>query len=283
VITNVGLAHAEHLGGRDGVISVLAELLEALPASGTALLNADDPATPALAAVTAANVVTVGSDAAADYRIAALRTDDRLRPSFELGGQRFEIPLHGRHHAQNAAVAIAVAHRVFGLPFAEIALELARATSGRWRMELLETDAGVTVLNDAYNANPTSMEAALVALAHLQIPAGARRIAVLGDMRELGAHHDDAHREVGERAAALGLDVLVGVGNGGDAIVRAARPGVGDVHTVADAAEAVQLVAALVRRGDAVLVKGSRALGLERVAEGLVASARSGCGRGDRS
>ena len=281
VITNVGLAHAEHLGGRDGVVSVLSELLEALPASGTAVLNADDAATPGLAAATDASVVTVGAGAGADYRIGVVTTDDRLRPSFELGGQRFDIPLHGRHHAQNAAMAIAVAHRVFALPLDEIALELAQATPGRWRMELLETDAGVTVINDAYNANPTSMEAALVALAHFELAPGARRFAVLGDMRELGAHHDDAHRELGERAAALGFDVLVGVGAGGEVIARAARTGVADVHAVADAAEAVRLVAPMVRGGDAVLVKGSRALGLERVAEGLVTTARAGCGRGD--
>jgi UDP-N-acetylmuramoyl-tripeptide--D-alanyl-D-alanine ligase len=281
VVTNVGLAHAEHLGGRDGVIAVLSELLAALPASGTAVLNADDAATSVLAGATEATVVTVGERAGADYRIGGVATDERLRPSFVLDGQRFEIPLHGRHHAQNAAMAIAVAHRVFALAFDEIALELATVTPGRWRMELLETAAGVTVLNDAYNANPASMEAALVALAHLDLPRGARRVAVLGDMLELGAHHDDAHRELGERAAALALDVVVGVGAGGEAIARAARSGVGEVHTVADAAEAVRFVAALVQSGDAVLVKGSRALGLERVAGGLLACARSGCGQGD--
>ena len=197
LITNVGLAHAEHLGGRDGVIAVLAELLEALPATGTAVLNADDPATPALRSTTLATVVTVGAHADADYQFADVANDDRLRPEFTLGGQRFTVPLHGLHQVQNAAMAVAVAHRVFALSYEEIALELAQAKPGRWRMEILETDAGVTVLNDAYNANPTSMEAALIALAGLELPDGARRIAVVGDMRELGAHHDDAHRAVG--------------------------------------------------------------------------------------
>ncbi len=223
LVTNVGLAHAEHLGGRDGVIAVLSELLEALPASGTAVLNADDPATARLRTATLASVVTVGEAAGADYRIADLELDGRLRPSFRLRDHRFVVPLHGAHHAQNAAMAVAIAHEVFALSFDEIALELSSATPGRWRMELLETAAGVTVLNDSYNANPTSMEAALVALAHLELPAGSRRVAVLGDMRELGAHHDDAHTSVGERVAALGLDVVVGVGTGGAAIVRARR------------------------------------------------------------
>jgi UDP-N-acetylmuramoyl-tripeptide--D-alanyl-D-alanine ligase len=273
LVTNAGLAHAEHLGGRDGVVAVLAELLEALPGTGTAVLNADDPATPQLAATTLATVVTVGETAVADHRITEVSVDERLRPSFLLDGKRFTVPLHGPHQARNAAMAIVVAHRVFTLPMDEIALELANTTSGRWRMELRETDSGVTVLNDSYNANPSSMEAALVALAHLELPDGARRFAVLGDMRELGAEHDDAHRAVGEQAAGLELDIVVGVGAGGAAIARAAHAGGVETHVVADAAQAVALVAPLVRPGDAVLVKASRALGLERVADGLLARA----------
>jgi UDP-N-acetylmuramoyl-tripeptide--D-alanyl-D-alanine ligase len=282
VVTNVGLAHAEHLGGRDGVVAVLAELLEALPATGTAVLNADDPATPELRAATLATVVTVGQSAGADYGITDVLVDERLRPSFSLAGQRFTVPLHGTHHVLNAGMAVAVARTVFGLSYEEIALELAQARPGRWRMELLETDTGVTVLNDAYNANPTSMEAALVALAGLPRPDSARRVAVVGDMRELGRHHDDAHRAVGERAAALGLDVVVGVGAGGAAIAKAAAAFGVDAYEVADAEAAVALVAPMVRTGDAVLVKASRALGLEHVADGLVAGARTGCGTGDR-
>jgi UDP-N-acetylmuramoyl-tripeptide--D-alanyl-D-alanine ligase len=144
----------------------------------------------------------------------------------------------------------------------------------------------VTVLNDSYNANPTSMEAALVALTRLEVSNGGRRFAVLGDMRELGAHHDGAHREVGEWTAVLALDVVVGVGGGGAAIAQAARAGGVETHVVADAAEAVRLVAPMLSTGDAVLVKGSRALGLERVADGLLASARHEsrheCSGGDR-
>jgi UDP-N-acetylmuramoyl-tripeptide--D-alanyl-D-alanine ligase len=274
LVTNVGLAHAEHLGGREGVIAVLGELLEALPSTGTAVMNADDPATPALAAATLATVVTVGESASADHRISDVTLDARLRPSFSLDGRRFTVPLLGVHQARNAALAVAVAHRVFSLPFDEIALELAHATPGRWRMEMLETDSGLIVLNDAYNANPTSMGAALVALAHLDLPEGGRRIAVLGDMRELGEHHDDAHFDVGEQAADLALDVVIGVGEGGAAIAAAAQAGGLEAHAVAEAAEVVALVAPMLRTGDAVLVKGSRALGLERVADDLLAFAR---------
>jgi len=270
VVTNAGLAHAEHLGGPQGVVAVLSELLDALPGHGTAVLNADDPASPQLASTTSATVVTVGTDAGADYRIADVTVDARLRPSFALRGTRFSVPLHGEHHVANAAMAVAVAHHIFGLPLDELALELRSARPGRWRMELLETPRGVTILNDSYNANPTSMEAALVALHRYAVPDGARRVAVLGDMRELGAHHDDAHREAGERAAALGVDLVVGVGAGGASIAEAARAAGANVLAAADAEGAVALVAPLVHPGDAVLVKGSRAVGLERLAAALV-------------
>lgn len=283
VVTNVGLAHAEHLGGRDGVVAVLTELLEALPGSGTAVLNADDAATPELAGATLATVVNVGENGAAEYQLRDIELDQWLRPTFTVAGQRFTVPLRGRHQALNAAMAIAVAHRVFSVPLEEIALELAAAAPGRWRMELAETDAGVTLLNDSYNANPTSMEAALVALAHLPLPAGARRIAVLGDMRELGAHHDDAHRTAGERAGDLSLDVVVGVGSGGAAIAEAAGTRGVETFVTPDARGAAALVAPMVRSGDAVLIKGSRALGLEQTAHALLAAGRAEAAGGARS
>jgi UDP-N-acetylmuramoyl-tripeptide--D-alanyl-D-alanine ligase len=274
VVTNVGLAHAEHLGGFEGVANMLrGELLGALPAEGVAVLNGDDPWTAQLSAGARASVVTVGLGAHNDYRITDVELDGRLRPSFRLRGERLRVPLHGGHHVMNAAMAAAVAHDVFGMPFDEIAVALAGASTGKWRMELLETDDAITILNDAYNANPTSMEAALVALAHLPLPG--RRIAVLGDMRELGPHHDEAHRAVGVRAAGLGLDVIIGVGAGGALIADTARTRGACVEFVEDAAAALECVDALVNRGDAVLCKASRAVGLEVVAEGLLAHRRS--------
>ncbi len=272
IVTNVGLAHAEYLGGRDGVVDVLAELLESLPASGVAVLNADDAATPELAARTTAEVVTVGASDAADYRVTGVSLDAHLRPSFLLAGHPLAVPLHGAHHALNGALAATVAHRVFGMPFDEIAAELRAATGGRWRMELVETDDGVTVLNDAYNANPTSMEAALVALAHL--PVRGKRIAVLGEMRELGAHRDDAHRAAGARVAELGLDLLVAVGEGAQLVADIAAAHGVSTERAGGAREAIAIVDALVQPGDAVLCKASRAVGLEVVAEQLVARRR---------
>jgi UDP-N-acetylmuramoyl-tripeptide--D-alanyl-D-alanine ligase len=267
VVTNVGLAHAEHLGGVAGTITVLAELLAALPPGGTAVLNADDPSTPALAARTAADVLTVGTDATADIRFGGLELDERLRASFEIDGHRLFVPLHGAHHAANAAMAAVVAHRVFALSYGEIEVGLREVERGRWRMELLETDDGITILNDAYNANPTSMSAALDALAHITVKG--RRLAVLGDMRELGAHHDAEHAAIGMHAGALGIDVIVAVGPGGAAIADAAGSAV-ESHRAPDAEAAGALVVTLAAPGDVVLVKGSRALGLERVAAALL-------------
>ena len=268
VVTNVGLAHAEHLGGAEGAATVLGELLEALPGDGLAVLSADDRFTPELAKRTRARVITVGYAKRADFRVWGVELDELLRPSFSIDGQRVAVPLHGSHHVVNAAMAIAVAHRGFGVELEEAAALLASVRRGRWRMELNETSDGVVILNDAYNANPASMEAGLRALAHL--PVRGRRIAVLGDMRELGDHAPGAHAKIGRRAAAYGIDVVVGVGRGGAAIARASSDGVGDVRMVANAQEAIDVVLPIVTPGDAVLVKASRALGLEVVADALV-------------
>jgi UDP-N-acetylmuramoyl-tripeptide--D-alanyl-D-alanine ligase len=216
-------------------------------------------------------IVTAGTGSDADYRIDAVEVDEQLRPEFVLRGQRFHVPLHGAHQAVNAALALAVAHRVFGVELADAADALAAARPARWRLEVLASSAGVTVLNDAYNANPTSMDAALQALAGT--PTEGRRIAVLGDMRELGVHSDDAHTAVGVRAGELHLDALVGVGAGGRAIATAAAATVPDVRTAPDAATALEMVREMAEPGDTVLVKASRAVGLEAVADRLLEDA----------
>ena len=271
VVTNVGLAHAEHLGGPPGVAKAMGELLSSLPAGGLAVLNADDEWTPSLAAPGGVAVVTVGTAADADYRIERLEVDDQLYPSFSLRGRRVTVPLHGEHQARNAALALAVAHRGFDIDLDTAADALAAVRPAQWRLEVEVSAGGVTVLNDAYNANPASMNAALEALA--RVATSGRRIAVLGDMRELGVHSDDAHAGVGRRAAELGIDVLVGVGAGGRGIAGGAD-GIPDVLTAADAADALRIVQGMAQRGDAVLVKASRAVGLEAVAQQLLEGGR---------
>jgi UDP-N-acetylmuramoyl-tripeptide--D-alanyl-D-alanine ligase len=275
-VTNVGLAHAEHLGGPEGVARAMAELLEALPSDGLALLNADDPWTPWLADRTDARVVTVGASPTADRMIEQLDTDERLSSSFVLEGARYRVPLRGAHQAMNAAMAIVIA-RHFGVDPDDVAYALLHAAPSRWRMEIDVSAEGITVVNDSYNANPASMEAALRALAHLRVDG--QRIAVLGDMRELGAHANESHAAVGTLAVELGIDVVVGVGRGGARIVDAARPSVPAI-AVDDADAALAVVRARVATGDAVLVKASRALGLERVAAGLLRGDRDPASRG---
>jgi len=271
VVTNVGLAHAEHLGGASGAAKAMSELLEALPRGGVAVCNADDEWTPHLTAADGVVVVTAGTDAGADYRIEDVRLDEQLRPSFSLLGRRFTVPLRGEHQAVNAALALALAHRAFDIDLDAAADALAAVQPARWRLEVDASAAGITVLNDTYNANPASMDAALRALA--STPTVGRRIAVLGDMRELGVHSDDAHAAVGVRAGELHLDALVGVGAGGRAIATAAAATVPEVRTAPDAPTALEMVREMAEPGDTVLVKASRAMGLEVVAAQLLEAA----------
>jgi UDP-N-acetylmuramoyl-tripeptide--D-alanyl-D-alanine ligase len=268
VITHVGLAHAEHLGGPAGAAAVIGELIDALPAGGLAVLNADDEWTGALAARVPASVATVtAGHRGGDYRIEDVELDDELRPSFALNGQPVAVPLHGEHQAENAALALAVAHRGFDIPLDVAASSLGSVRPARWRLERHQAGNGVIVFNDAYNANPTSMGAALRALA--QTATTGRRIAVLGDMLELGEHADEAHAAVGRHAVELEIDIVIGVGAGGHRIAGAASGA--QVHTAPDAVAALRITIELVEPGDAVLVKASHAIGLETVAPGLLA------------
>ena len=187
--------------------------------------------------------MTVGERAGADYRIADVSIDESLRPSFSTPGTASRFRSTARTTPINAAMAVAVAHAVFSLPFDEIALELGAAASGRWRMELLETDSGVTVLNDAYNANPTSMEAALVALgaprSRRPVRAGSRCSATCASSAPTTTTRT---ARWGSGPPPLGLDVVVGVGAGGAAIADAARANGVETHVVADAAAAAALL-----------------------------------------
>ena len=273
VVTNVGLAHAEHLGGPEGVEATFVEMLSELPVGGTAILDADDPATERLVRHTNAAVITVGSDPAKspDVLIEAVSLDRDLFVVVELqtpwGTTSARPGLRGAHQARNAAMALAAAGAL-GVDVHAAAAALGAVEPATWRMEIHRGEGDFTVINDAYNANPASMGAALDALSHLDI--AGRRIAVLGDMRELGAVSAAKHQELGERVARDGIDYLVAVGPAAAlTAVRAAELGVSTV-AVPDAASALEAVRSHVRSGDAVLVKGSRAIGLDQVAQGLV-------------
>ncbi|WP_433781738.1 UDP-N-acetylmuramoyl-tripeptide--D-alanyl-D-alanine ligase [Actinomycetospora sp. CA-101289] len=272
VVLNVGSAHLGEFGSREAIAQAKGELVEALPADGVAVLGADDPVVAAMSQRTDARVVHAGRAPEAQVRAADVVLDDAGRASFRLitpaGEAAVTLGLHGAHHVDNALAAAAVALEA-GLDVATIAARLGSAAPrSRWRMELTERPDGVRVLNDAYNANPESMRAALATLGAM----GGRHTAVLGVMAELGDDAPEAHTEIGREVARTGVDRLVVVGDD-DAVARlhaaAAQAGV-DAQLVPDAAAAAVAVAERVGPGDVVLIKASRAAGLERVAETLV-------------
>jgi UDP-N-acetylmuramoyl-tripeptide--D-alanyl-D-alanine ligase len=273
VVTNVGPAHLEMFGSVEAVADAKAELVEALPDDGTAVLNADDPRVSAFDARTRARVLRFGIGAAADVRGEDLRLDPSGLASFTLrtpgGSERVELAVPGEHMAWNA-LAAAAAGVALGLTPGECATGLKEARVSSWRMEVADGSGGIRILNDAYNANPASMAAALKAARWI---AGRNAcVAVLGPMAELGGASDTEHERVGELAARLGIDHLVVVGEEAGLIaVGALREGVEPDRVIRCAApeEAVAAVRRVARPGDVVLVKGSRVAGLERVAEAL--------------
>lgn len=269
VITNIGMAHAGHLGGIEGVARVKGELLDALPSSGLAVLNDDCDVTSELARRTSARVLRVGRTARADVSATAVTLDAELRPSFRLdtpsGGADVSLQLRGEHQVANAAMAAAVA-TALGVPVDVAATGLATARPAAHRMDLVRTPDGIVVLNDAYNSSPTSAAAALHSLARLDVDG--RRVAVLGDMLELGDHAEREHAALGALASELGVDLIIAVGEYADSIARGAG-GSPTVIVVPNAEAAEHVVGDQVRAGDGVLVKASRAVGLEGVAAAI--------------
>ena len=261
LVTAVAAAHTETFGSIDGVAAAKAELIESLPASGSAILNGDDPRVAAMAARSAAPVLlwSVEGRPGADVTAHDIRVDDQLRASFVLRSPWGSVPValevRGVHQVGNALAAASVA-LCCGVDLDGVSTGLARGRLSPWRMEVRRSPDGGLVINDAYNANPTSMAAALRSLAHLRAD---RRIAVLGTMAELGPNEADEHRRVAALAAELGIEVvavgtdLYGLPPEEDLTVAATRVGT-------------------VSPGTAVLVKGSRVVGLERLAALLAPS-----------
>jgi UDP-N-acetylmuramoyl-tripeptide--D-alanyl-D-alanine ligase len=286
VVLNVGTAHVGEFGSREAVARAKSELVQALSPSGLAVLNADDTAVAAMASLSAAPVVFVGRSssgrAAAQVRAERVELGRAARPTFELvsdlasasGRARVELRLHGEHQVDNALAVAAVALSL-GLPVAEAAERLSAAEpASRWRMEVVERSDGVTVVNDAYNANPESMRAALRAL--VAMSRGRRSWAVLGEMRELGPVSEREHAELAGVAARLGVDRLVVVGEGARAAYEAAllsstwqAPPI----LVPDTDAAFDAVQAELAEGDVVLLKSSRDSGLRFLGERLAAGA----------
>ena len=268
VVTNIGAAHLEMFGDLAGVARAKAELVESLSPDGVAVLNADDPNVRAMAAVAPGRVVLVGTAADADLRATDVVLDAAARPSFVVRDIRVQVGLPGAHNVANALAALAAAEAC-GVDLAAAAHALGSAGVSRWRMELSQTPNGASVLNDAYNANPSSMAAALRTLASMT--ATGRRWAVLGTMAELGAGGPHAHRDIGALCAAVGIDHLVVVGEPAAGIAAGATAAgfSGELTTVDDVEAAIAEIRPRLEPGDLVLVKASRSVGLERVATAL--------------
>jgi UDP-N-acetylmuramoyl-tripeptide--D-alanyl-D-alanine ligase len=285
VVLNVGRAHAGEFGGLDRVAQAKGELVEALPADGVAILNADDPRVLAMAVRTHARVVTFGAahppsrapraPCEPSIRAADVRLDELARPSFILltpeGPAPVALRLHGAHNVPNALAAAALA-RELGLGLEEIADALSAAVArSRWRMEVHRRADGVTIVNDAYNANPESARAAIEALSYLA--RDGRGFAILGHMAELGEASRASHEEIGALAARAELAGLIAVGPEAEPLLagaRRVRSWPGDALAVPDGAAAVDAVANQLKPGDVVLVKASRAAHLEGVAVSLI-------------
>ncbi|MEP6525988.1 MAG: UDP-N-acetylmuramoyl-tripeptide--D-alanyl-D-alanine ligase [Nocardioidaceae bacterium] len=287
VVLNVGVAHLGEFGSRDQIALAKAELVEALPGDGTAVLNATDPRVSAMSARTSARVLTFGESQTADVQVRDLVVDGSGRPRFRLvhGGddRQVSLPLIGAHQAANAAAAAGAA-LACGLSLEAIAAVLPSVSQrSRWRMEVHERADGVIVINDAYNANPDSMRAALESLVAIGQGRGdgTRTWAVLGEMCELGTASRQEHETLGRLVAAYNVSRLLVVGEEAKPLHLGASQKSGwqgESVLVRDVEQAVRHLSGRLRAGDVVLVKASRAAGLEYVAEQLLADSATAGG-----
>ncbi len=274
LITNIGPDHLEFFGSMEGSAQAKAELLDLLPAVGAAVLNADDPYFDYLAARAQCRVVSFGLSEKADVRAIDVTSDARYGTTFRLllpGKSRpitVKIKVHGSHNVMNA-LAAAAAGVVLNMSGATIVQGLGRFRPAAMRSQVV-THHGVQIINDCYNANPASMKAAIQLLA--QWTPARERIAVLGDMLELGPEARQMHREVGQFVAAQSVSRLIVCGPLGREIAEGARRGgmtEAQIADVVDAAAAADYLKTVLRQRDVVLVKASRAMKMEQVVQVL--------------
>src|SRR5437016_7038713 len=266
IITNIGVAHIEFMGSREAIAAEKGALAETIEAQGTVILNADDPFSEGIAARTRAKVVFAGTTGGTVRAIEIRQSAEGSEFTIVEGAHRCRAQLlvAGTHMVQNALLAVA-AGRAFGLSIEECAAGLAAAPLTKARLQIKEI-GGVQFLDDSYNANPDSMRAALRTL--VELDAEGKRIAVLGEMRELGAESARAHREVGETAATLGVNQLITIGDAAELIAEGARKsGLDKVLSARSTGEAAKLLGEIADPGDLVVIKGSRAARTEEVIE----------------
>jgi len=266
IITNVGIAHIEFMGTREAIAQEKGSLAEALAENGTVILNADDPFTESISKRTRAKILFAGIENGSVRAVDITQSATGSEFTILEGAHRCraQLPVPGIHMVQNAMLAVA-AGRVFGVSIEECAVGLASTPLTKARLQIKEI-GGIQFIDDSYNANPDSMKAALRTL--VELDSDGRRIAVLGEMGELGAESEPGHREVGEAAAALRIDELIAVGPIGATIARAAeKAGLKKSLAVNSQSEAADLLRKNAAPGDLVLIKGSRAARMERVLE----------------
>jgi UDP-N-acetylmuramoyl-tripeptide--D-alanyl-D-alanine ligase len=268
VVTNVGYAHVESFDSIDGIAAAKRELIEALSAGGIAVLNADDSRVVCFSEVHPGRSVTFGFSESADVRACSFEPH-ATGTRFRVAGVDFETGLVGRHAVMNLLAALAVAG-LFGIPPAKLVDQVRTFATGKMRGERLDHD-GIVIWNDCYNSNPEAAQSMLDVLG--DTPAK-RRIAVLGEMLELGAASGELHRQVGRYAAGRGIDLLIGVRGDAHAMIDAAV-GAGLPESAAfffeEAGDAGEFVRRMARPGDAILFKGSRGVRVERALERLLA------------
>jgi len=269
IVTNVGAAHLEFMGSLEAVAEEKQQLVEAIDQQGFAVLNADDDRVAAMAAAARVPIVTFGLERDADLSARLVDMVDGIKPVFEIaGGPTVSLQVPGRHNVANALAALAAAVAA-GCDLEEAARGLEEYRGAKWRGEIVPAGR-VVVLNDAYNANPVSARNALDMLCSWNADGITRRVAVLGDMLEMGENSASLHRSLGHEAAERGIDLLLAVGRFASETAGGARSGGmnnGCVLTTEDVESAWQELSARLCAGDAVLLKGSRGIGLEMIAE----------------
>jgi UDP-N-acetylmuramoyl-tripeptide--D-alanyl-D-alanine ligase len=274
LITNIERVHLEGMGSLERVREEKGELFRRMRQDGTILVNQDDPRVIDLASDFGGQKITFGID----HRAEVMAKDIRLRGA---GGTSFTLmmedvtmeitlPFLGRHFVPNALSAIAAAS-LFGIELEKVKEALEHLSPFPMRMEVLRPKEGVTLINDAYNANPRSMELALEILSEMK--GKGRGIAVLGDMLELGEYSVEAHQLIGKRVGELSIDFLLALGEEAPVLVESAmRHGLDSekARIIESHREAISILKKMVRDGDWILVKGSRRMGMEKIAEGLM-------------
>lgn len=274
LITNIQRVHLEGLGSLERLKEEKGELFRRMRRDGTIVVNHDDPRVVDLAKEFPGQKITFGVEAPSDVMAKAIQVRGTRGTSFTLvfEGEEREItlPLLGRHFIPDVLSAIAVA-ALFGIDLEAVREVLEHYRPAPMRMEVLALGNGSTVINDAYNANPRSMESALETL--VEVKGGGRAIAVLGDMLELGDFAEEAHAQVGRRVAELSIDILLTLGEWAPEMVRSAvRNGMEPERTrvLENHGEAIAFLRRVVQAGDWILIKGSRRMAMEKIIEGLI-------------